>query len=97
LPFSGSRNRAPFGRVHCDREKSQALNLNQGRRAVGNLEHALDDFTRPAACLIRKLRHIAELLLSSTSSLTKSCGIPSGNLGGGAWEAQTEGKKNRKG
>jgi plasmid stabilization system protein ParE len=40
----------------------------------------LDDFTRPAARFVRKLRHKAELLLSSTRSLAKSCDNPSGNL-----------------
>ena len=80
-PFSAAAaTAAAFGRIHRDREKSQALNLHQGRRTVGDLEHALDDFTRPATGLIRKLRHIADLLLSSTSKLAKSCAIPSGNL-----------------
>jgi hypothetical protein len=54
--------------------------LHQGRRTVGDLKHALDDLTGSATGLVRELRHKAELLLSSTSNLAKSCAIPSGNL-----------------
>ena len=60
-PFSGGGDGAAFGGIHRDREESQALDLNQRRRAVGDFEDALDDFARAAARFVRKLWHKARL------------------------------------
>ena len=56
-PVGRRRHRAAFGRIHGHREQSQAFDLHQGRRAIGDLQHALDHFAGAAAGFIRKLRH----------------------------------------
>ena len=82
-PLDGGRDRPALGRVHRDREEPQALNLDQGRRTIGDLKHALDHFTGSASGLVRKLRHRPRLFYSLTTNLAKSCAIPSGNFASG--------------
>ena len=78
--LGGQRHDAGFGCVHSHREEAQAFNLDQRRRTIGNLEHALDDFTGPAPGLVRELWHKPGLLSNWTRNLPESCGIPSGNF-----------------
>ena len=44
--------RRTFHRVHGNREQPQALNLDQGRRAVGHVEHSDDNLARTPPCFV---------------------------------------------
>ena len=50
-------HRAALGSVHRHRKKSEPFDLRQCRRAIGDVQNALDQFTTAAAGPIRKLRH----------------------------------------
>src|SRR6266851_952833 len=53
----GGRRSPAFGGLDGDREHPLAVNLKEGGRAIGNVQHALNYFTTSPTGLVRKLRH----------------------------------------